>query len=138
MLIMPVYVLYVPSKDGDWMVEASLFDLCCEAFKEEWKPIPMVTSPSFEEEYQSSGLSADEMFKRVHKDFFNGTLDHILSLWVGGSGSSVYARDIIRYAFSKDLEIHCRSPKNSLMYRYMRPFFIDQIRRTNTLRLSWL
>lgn len=138
MLIMPVYVLYVPAKEGDWLAYASLLDLCKIAVEEGWRPVPIITFPPFDEGYKNSGLNVEEMFNRVHKNFFGGTLDSILSLWVAGNGSSVYARDMIRYAFDKNLEVHCRSPKDSLMYRYMRPFFINQIRRTDsTLRLSW-
>lgn len=134
MLMMPVYILYVPSKEGDWMAYDKLHDRCLEAQVEGWNPIPMITTPLFEDKYIDSGLSVEETFRLMHMRFFDGKIDSVMSLWIDGKGSSAYARNIIRYSFANDLEVRCFSPRGSLMERYTRPFFIEQIRRTTITR----
>ncbi len=134
MLRVPVYILFVPSKDGDWTAYNRLLNLCREAQKEGWTPIPMITTPLFETKYTDSRLGVEEAFKLTHSGFFGGKIDSVMALWIDGRGSSAYARDVICYAFANNLEVRCLSPRNSLMERYMRPFFIEQIKKTSISR----
>lgn len=134
MLRMPVYILFVPSKNGDWTAYHRLFNLCREAQKDGWTPIPMITTPTFETKYMDSRLGVEEVFRVTHAGFFGGEINSVMALWIDGRGSSVYARDVICYSFANNLEVRCLSPKDSLMERYMRPFFIEQIKKTTTSR----
>lgn len=72
------------------------------------------------------GLSVENIFEHVHRRPFRS----VQKLWIAGSGSSVYVREVIRLALSVDYGIPVcnEAPDESCLSRYIRMLQLGQVK----------
>lgn len=112
---MLTYVVFVPRGDESDALELSNVQL-------------EVTRPRIQAVFSSmdhrsldkalrEGVSLEDVFFIQHNHPFS-SIDWI---WIAGGGSSIYAREVIRLAFSERYQISVEnsSPQRSVLYRYV-------------------